>query len=118
MAERPLWDWGLHFPSDIFPIRQATRVHPGHPRGRLPNLVRNPRAIVQGANLARRADLRAELEELKRRGVPVTVIWGDRDGIIPKESLRGAVRRRSARRAGSSTAPTRGCWPTPTPSAR
>ena len=28
-----------------------------------------------------------ELEELKRRGLPVTVIWASRDGIIPKESF-------------------------------
>ena len=28
VAERPLWDWGLHFPSDVWPIRQATRVLP------------------------------------------------------------------------------------------
>ena len=87
IAERPLWDWGLHFPGDIFPIRQATRVIPVILEDALPNLVRNPRSIVRVANLARRADLRAELEELKRRGVPVTVIWGNRDGIIPRESF-------------------------------
>ena len=37
--------------------------------------------------MARRADLRPELEELKRRRFPVTVIWASRDGIIPKESF-------------------------------
>ena len=31
IAERPLWDWGLHFPSDVWPIRQATRVLPVGP---------------------------------------------------------------------------------------
>jgi pimeloyl-ACP methyl ester carboxylesterase len=87
IAERPLWDWGLHFPGDIFPVRQATRVIPVILEDALPNLLRNPRSIVRVANLARRADLRAELEELKRRQVPVTVIWGNRDGIIPRESF-------------------------------
>jgi pimeloyl-ACP methyl ester carboxylesterase len=87
IAERPIWDWGLHFPGDVFPIRQATRVIPVILEDALPNLVRNPRSLVRVANLARRADLRAELEELKRRGVPVTVIWGNRDGIIPRESF-------------------------------
>ena len=53
----------------------------------MPNLVRNPRSMLRVANLARRADLRPELEELKRRGMPVTVLWGNRDGIIPKESF-------------------------------
>ena len=28
ITERPLWDWGLHFPGDVWPIRQATRVLP------------------------------------------------------------------------------------------
>ena len=53
----------------------------------LPNLVRSPGSVVRVANMARRADLRPELEELKRRGFPVTVIWASRDGIIPKESF-------------------------------
>ncbi len=87
MAERPLWDWGLHFPGDIFPFRQATRVIPVILEDAVPNLIRNPRSVVRVANLARRADLRTELEELKRRGVPVTVLWGNRDGIIPRESF-------------------------------
>jgi pimeloyl-ACP methyl ester carboxylesterase len=87
IAERPLWDWGLHFPTDVWPIRQATRVLPVILEDALPNLVRNPRSVVRVANLARRADLRPELEELKRRGLPVTVVWGSRDGIIPRESF-------------------------------
>jgi len=87
LADRPLWDWGLHAPADIFPIRQARRVIPVILEDALPNLVRNPRSLYRVGNLARRADLRTELEELKRRGVPVTVIWGNRDGIIPKESF-------------------------------
>ncbi len=87
IAERPLWDWGLHAPGDIFPIRQATRVIPVILEDALPNLVRNPRSLVRVGNLARRADLRAELEELKRRELPVTVLWGSRDGVIPRESF-------------------------------
>lgn len=87
IAERPLWDWGLHFPSDVWPVRQATRVLPVVVEDLLPNLLRNPRAIVRVANLARRADLRAELERLRDRGLPITILWGTRDGIIPRESF-------------------------------
>ena len=53
----------------------------------LPNLVRNPRSLWRVGNLARRADLRQELEELKRRKLPVVVLWGDKDRIVPKESF-------------------------------
>ncbi len=87
IGERPLWDWGLHFPSDVWPVRQATRVLPVVFEDLVPNLVRNPRAIVRVANLARRADLRVELERLRDRGLPITILWGTRDGIIPRESF-------------------------------
>ena len=87
IGERPLWDWGLHFPSDVWPVRQATRVLPVMFEDLVPNLVRNPRAIVRVANLARRADLRVELERLRDRGLPITILWGTRDGIIPRESF-------------------------------
>ena len=87
IAERPLWDWGLHFPADIFPLRQATRVLPVVAEDLFPNLLRNPRAIVRVAGLARRADLRAELESLRDSGLSISVIWGTRDGVIPRESF-------------------------------
>ena len=87
IAERPLWDWGLHFPADVWPIRQATRVLPVVVEDLLPNLLRNPRAIVKVANLARRADLRTELESMRDSGLSISIIWGTRDGIIPRESF-------------------------------
>lgn len=87
ITERPLWDWGLHFPGDVWPIRQATRVLPVVVEDLVPNLVRNPRAIVRVANLARRADLRAELESLRDSGLSISILWGTRDGIIPRESF-------------------------------
>lgn len=87
ITERPLWDWGLHFPADVWPIRQASRVLPVIAEDLLPNIVRHPRAMVKVANLARRADLRAEVEALRDRGLPITIIWGTRDGVIPRESF-------------------------------
>ena len=87
LAERPLWDWGIHFPSDVLPLPQIRRVLPVIMEDAVPNVLRSPRALVKVANLARTADLRAELEELRRRGVPVAVLWGSQDQIIPKASF-------------------------------
>ena len=87
MAQRPLWDWGIHFPSDLLPVRQFTRVLPVVLEDALPNMLRNPRAMWKVANLARKADLTEELEELKRRKLPVVVLWGESDRIIPKASF-------------------------------
>lgn len=87
MAERPLWDWGLHFPQDLLPLRQVTRVLPVMMEDALPNVVRNPVGLWKAANLARTADLTIELEELKRRHLPVVVLWGDKDRVIPRASF-------------------------------
>jgi pimeloyl-ACP methyl ester carboxylesterase len=87
MAERPLWDWGLHFPGDVFPLPQLTRVLPVLLEDALPNAVRNPRALWTVAQLARKADLTPELEELKQRRLPVVVLWGNKDRIIPRASF-------------------------------
>jgi pimeloyl-ACP methyl ester carboxylesterase len=53
----------------------------------LPNLVRNPAALWRVGHLARTADLTAELEELKDRGLPVVVLWGRRDSVLPPACL-------------------------------
>jgi pimeloyl-ACP methyl ester carboxylesterase len=87
MAERPLWDWGLHFPSDVLLIPRLTRVLPVILQEVVPNVVRNPRALLRVADLARKADLTPELEALKERELPVVVLWGDGDRIIPKPSF-------------------------------
>ena len=87
LAERPLWDWGLHLQSDMWPLNQATRVLPVVLEDAVPNLLRHPRSMWRMAQLARSADLRPEREELKRRGLPVTIIWAKRDGVVPRESF-------------------------------
>ena len=87
MAERPLWDWGIHLPADIFPARQARKVLPVMMAEALPNLLRDPRAFWSAAGVARRADLTAELDEQRRRGLPVVVLWGRSDQIITQDSF-------------------------------
>jgi pimeloyl-ACP methyl ester carboxylesterase len=94
LAQRPLWDWGLHLQADLLPWRQATRVLPVVLGDALPNLVRNPGALWRVGHLARTADLTAELEELKERRLPVVVLWGRDDSVLPPAclaSLRGAL---------------------------
>ncbi|HVA05192.1 MAG TPA: alpha/beta hydrolase [Acidimicrobiales bacterium] len=87
MAERPLWDWGIHLPADILPIRQARRVLPVIIAETFPNIWRDPRAFWRTAGLARRADLTSELDDLRRRRLPVVVLWGQRDQIVTRDSF-------------------------------
>jgi pimeloyl-ACP methyl ester carboxylesterase len=87
MAERPIWDWGLHLQRDLRPSRQMTRVVPVVLGAAIPNLLRDPRAFWRAARIARTVDLTAELEELKRRRLPVVVLWGRDDTLVPEATV-------------------------------
>ena len=49
----------------------------------VPNFVLHPTTLWKVGRLARDADLAAELEELKQRGLPVVILWGRDDTVIP-----------------------------------
>lgn len=87
LAERPLWDWGIHLPLDLLPVRQLTRVMPVIIEDMVPNLVRDPMSLWRVAGLARQADLTIELEELRSRGLPIVVLWGRADRVLPRASM-------------------------------
>jgi pimeloyl-ACP methyl ester carboxylesterase len=78
MTERPLWDWGLHLPDDIWPVRQARRVLPRILEDAVGNVARDPLGLWRVGRLARRANLAVELELLKQSGAPVVVLCGER----------------------------------------
>lgn len=87
MTERPLWDWGLHLPEDLWPLRQVRRVLPVIVSEAVPNLLRDPRSFVRVAGLARFADLTRELAEVRDAGLPVVVLWGRRDRIVTRAAF-------------------------------
>jgi pimeloyl-ACP methyl ester carboxylesterase len=87
MAERPLWDWGRHFSRDLFPLHLARRVIPAVLEDAVRNVIRSPQWLWKAGTLARSADLTAELGELRRRKLPIVVLWGTRDAVIPKASF-------------------------------
>ena len=87
IAERPWWHWGLHFPGDLMTPNGFVTTLPRVLGGAVPNFVRNPRAVLSVANLARTADLGQELSHLRRRGVRVSVVWSERDGIVPRANF-------------------------------
>jgi pimeloyl-ACP methyl ester carboxylesterase len=86
MAERPLWDWGLHFPVE-WTRRGYRRVLPVVARDFVTNALTNPGSLRRAAALARSADLREELAELAQRGLPVSVLWGNQDRVIPEATF-------------------------------
>lgn len=87
MAERPLWDWILAFPGDLFPLRGLAGLSRVMLEDALPNMMHNPVGLWRAGQLARRADLTAELRDLKASGVPMVALRSDQDNIIPKASF-------------------------------
>lgn len=90
-TSKPPWTW-FRAPRDILPLSYMSRVVPIIVEDAVPNLVRNPLGVLNVLNLLRRADLLSELQELKRRQLPVVVLWGDHDTVIPQASFAALCR--------------------------
>lgn len=87
MAERPLWDWGVRFPLDLLPLKTVWAVLSVILEDAGPNLLRNPLAVWRAAYVARTADLTVELSDLKDSELPILVLWGEDDHVIPRASF-------------------------------
>jgi pimeloyl-ACP methyl ester carboxylesterase len=91
LSDRPLWDWGLHFPYDVAGPRTFRAVVPVIVRDMARNLVRDPMGFIRVGRLASSANLLDELDELRRRQLPVAVLWGDEDRVLPAASMEAMV---------------------------
>lgn len=91
LADRPLWDWGLHFPADMAKPRTLRSVVPVIAQDLVRNVVRDPLAFWRVGKIAREANLLDELEELRERGLPVVILWGDEDKVLPMASMEAMV---------------------------
>jgi pimeloyl-ACP methyl ester carboxylesterase len=74
LADRPFWDWGLHFPYDVAGPRTFRAVVPVIARDMARNFVRDPLGFLRVGRLASEANLLPELEQLRQRGLPVVVL--------------------------------------------
>jgi pimeloyl-ACP methyl ester carboxylesterase/predicted amino acid-binding ACT domain protein len=83
VVDRSLWEWGVHFARDLTPGRHTLQTALAMREDLVPNLLRNPRALWDVGGLARTADLRRELAELQQRALPVLVVSGREDSVIP-----------------------------------
>ena len=86
LRDRPFWSWGLHVPKE-FSRREYRTVLPVVVRDFVGNALFNLPALRRAAQLARTADLREELTELAERGLPVTILWGDQDKVVPEATF-------------------------------
>ena len=91
LADRPLWDWGLHFPYDLAGPRTFRAVVPVIARDMVRNFTRDPLGFMRVGRLAGSANLLVELDELRRRELPVIILWGDEDKVLPLASMQAMV---------------------------
>lgn len=85
LAERPLWDWALSFSKDLLISDRAVPTVRAIAEDCLPNLVHNPLGLARTARIARQADLRRELAEVRSLGVPVTAVTSDGDLVVTRD---------------------------------
>jgi pimeloyl-ACP methyl ester carboxylesterase len=87
MAARPVWDWGRHLGRELWAAPGFFRMVPAIVENLVPNLMSNPLALWRIGEFIRRADLSGELAVLAARGLPVEVLWSDRDGLVPRSAF-------------------------------
>jgi pimeloyl-ACP methyl ester carboxylesterase len=83
LADRPIWDWGLHLAAHALSVRSFTRVMPVIAADAVPNFLLHPGTLWRVGRLARDANLASELEDLKQRGLPIVIVWGRDDTVLP-----------------------------------
>lgn len=83
LSDRMLWQWAYEFAKELWPPQRGFRTFWSVREDLVTNMMRNPMAMVTAGMLAARADLRDELTELRARKLPVVVMSGADDGVIP-----------------------------------
>jgi pimeloyl-ACP methyl ester carboxylesterase len=87
MVQRPFWDWGHHFSTDLLHSPGLFRLLPTLLEDFIPNLVQNPLGMFRTGEFIRRADLVREVRAIARWGIPVHVAWSDRDRLVPRSAF-------------------------------
>ncbi len=87
MVQRPMWDWGRHLSTDLLHSPRHLRMLPSLLEDFIPNLLQNPLGMFRTGEFIRRADLVGEVRSVARWGIPVTVAWSDRDGLVPRSAF-------------------------------
>lgn len=87
MVQRPFWDWGRHFGTDLISSPRLLRFLPTLLEDFVPNLLQNPLGMIRTGEFIRKADLVSEVRTIAGLGIPVWVAWSDRDGLVPRSAF-------------------------------
>lgn len=87
MVQRPVWDWVHHLSADVMTSPGLVRLLPTLIEDFVPNLIKNPLGMFRTGEFIRRADLLAEIGDIAAAGMPVVVVWSDRDRLVPRSAF-------------------------------
>jgi pimeloyl-ACP methyl ester carboxylesterase len=87
MVQRPVWDWVHQMSSDVISSPRLVLLLPTLVEDFLPNLIHNPLGMFRTGDFIRRADLVAEVRAIAAAGIPVVVVWSDRDRLVPRSAF-------------------------------
>lgn len=91
-GDRPWWEWGRVLGADLLSIPGMVRILPAVLGEAVPNLVSNPLAMLRVGEFVRRAHLLDELAAVTGAGTPVTLVWSDRDRLVPHAGFEALCR--------------------------
>lgn len=83
VSPRPLTDWLTGFAKEFSAVRSTVEMAIAARDDVVTNLWRNPLALLRIASVARYADVREQLSDLRTMGIPVLVLTSDGDSVIP-----------------------------------
>lgn len=84
---RPPWEWAIGFGTEFWPPSSALELVQALRSDLFPNLVRNPVGVFRVGIMAMGTDLRNEMTELRKRGVPVLALTSEGDRLIPRSAF-------------------------------
>jgi pimeloyl-ACP methyl ester carboxylesterase len=92
VTDRPIWQWPLRIAQEMVPSREGIDALMAMRHDLVDNMIHHPVGLVRVGHLARTADLRDELAELRRRDLPVLALTTERDGVIPQPAFAALCR--------------------------
>ena len=87
VSDRPIWDWAWRFWRELLPTRQGIEIARAMRDDLVANLVHNPLGLLRVGELARSADLRCELAQLRERRLPVLALTTRNDVVVPQAAF-------------------------------
>lgn len=88
VVDKPIWRWISDFAAELrLPLDRLVDFLPAYLSDAVPNMLRSPLVMAQTAAQSQSADLLPELRSIRASGIPITVVWTERDQLVPRAAF-------------------------------